>query len=130
MLNEQTILQASTSEKNAGDFPKVVQGFKDLGVTKYQFLVQKGVYVFWDETDTRVESKLNGVSMPVAEEISSEKMKDAIKQAQAGKIDFEMFIKLAGLAGVGLWEADLTAMKVTYIDNTGNDLVIEPIPSI
>ncbi|HHQ0056325.1 TPA: DUF1398 family protein, partial [Listeria monocytogenes] len=84
MLNEQTILQAATSEKNAGDFPKVVQGFKDLGVTKYQFLVQKGVYVFWDETDTRVESKLNGVSMPVAEEISSEKMKDAIKQAQAG----------------------------------------------
>ncbi|NHX33087.1 DUF1398 domain-containing protein, partial [Escherichia coli] len=42
MLNEQTILQAATSEKNAGDFPKVVQGFKDLGVTKYQFLVQKG----------------------------------------------------------------------------------------
>ncbi|EKZ4971196.1 DUF1398 domain-containing protein, partial [Listeria monocytogenes] len=29
-----------------------------------------------------------------------------------------------------LWEADLSAMKVTYIDNTGNDLVIEPIPSI
>ncbi|HDU7437621.1 DUF1398 domain-containing protein [Listeria monocytogenes] len=130
MINEQTILQAATSEKNAGDFPKVVQGFKDLGVTKYQFLVQKGAYVFWDETDTRVESKLNGVSMPVAEEISSEKMKDAIKQAQAGKIDFEMFIKLAGLAGVGLWEADLTAMKVTYIDNAGNDLVVEPIPSV
>ncbi|MBC1968517.1 DUF1398 family protein [Listeria marthii] len=130
MINEQSILQAATSEKNAGDFPKVVQGFKDLGVTKYQFLVQKGVYVFWDETDTRVESKLNGVSMPVVEEISSEKMKDAIKQAQAGKIDFETFIKLAGLAGVRLWEADLTAMKVTYIDNTGNDLVIEPIPSV
>lgn len=130
MINEQSILQAATSEKNAGDFPKVVQGFKDLGVTKYQFLVQKGVYVFWDETDTRVESKLNGVSMPVVEEISSEKMKDAIKQAQAGKIDFETFIKLAGLAGVGLWEADLTAMKVTYIDNAGNDLVIEPIPSV
>ncbi|MBC1550165.1 DUF1398 family protein [Listeria sp. FSL L7-0233] len=130
MINEQSILQAATSEKNAGDFPKVVQGFKDLGVTKYQFLVQKGVYVFWDETNTRVESKLNGVSMPVTEEISSEKMKDAIKQAQAGKIDFETFIKLAGLAGVGLWEADLTAMKVTYIDNAGNDLVIEPIPSV
>ncbi|EFR88584.1 DUF1398 family protein [Listeria marthii] len=130
MINEQSILQAATSEKNAGDFPKVVQGFKDLGVTKYQFLVQKGVYVFWDETDTRVESKLNGVSMPVVEEISSEKMKDAIKQAQAGKIDFETFIKLAGLAGVRLWEADLTAMKVTYIDNAGNDLVIEPIPSV
>ncbi|ENI8645141.1 DUF1398 domain-containing protein [Listeria monocytogenes] len=130
MINEQTILQAATSEKNAGDFPKVVQGFKDLGVTKYQFLVEKGVYVFWDEMGNQVESKLNGVSMPVSEEISRDKMKDAIKQAQAGKIDFEIFIKLAGLAGVRLWEVDLTAMKVTYIDNTGNDIVIEPIPSI
>ncbi|EGD6392630.1 DUF1398 domain-containing protein [Listeria monocytogenes] len=130
MLNEQTILQAATSKKNAGDFPKVVQSFKELGVTKYQFLVEKGVYVFWDEMDNQVESKLNGVSMPISEEISRDKLKDAIKQAQAGKIDFEIFIKLAGLAGVGLWEADLTAMKVTYIDNTGNDLVIEPIPSI
>ncbi|EAF2830415.1 DUF1398 domain-containing protein [Listeria monocytogenes] len=130
MINEQKILQAATSEKNAGDFPKVVQGFKDLGVTKYQFLVEKGVYVFWDEMGNQVESKLNGVSMPVSEEISCDNMKDAIKQAQAGKIDFEIFIKLAGLAGVRLWEADLTAMKVTYIDNTGNDLVIEPIPSI
>ncbi len=36
MLNEQTILQAATS-RNAGDFPKVVQSFKELGVTKYQF---------------------------------------------------------------------------------------------
>ncbi|EGP4508589.1 DUF1398 domain-containing protein [Listeria monocytogenes] len=130
MINEQKILQAATSEKNAGDFPKVVQGFKDLGVTKYQFLVEKGVYVFWDEMGNQVESKLNGVSMPVSEEISRDNMKDAIKKAQAGKIDFEIFIKLAGLAGVRLWEADLTAMKVTYIDNTGNDLVIEPIPSI
>ncbi|HEM1901653.1 TPA: DUF1398 domain-containing protein, partial [Listeria monocytogenes] len=24
----------------------------------------------------------------------------------------------------------LSAMKVTYIDNTGNDLIVEPIPSI
>lgn len=55
MINEQTILQAATSEKNAGDFPKVVQGFKELGVTKYQFLVEKGVYVFWDEMDNQVE---------------------------------------------------------------------------
>ncbi len=44
-MNKQ-FLQAATSEKNAGDFPKVVQSFKELGVTKYQFLVEKGIYVF------------------------------------------------------------------------------------
>ncbi|MBC1742937.1 DUF1398 family protein [Listeria welshimeri] len=130
MLNEQAILQVVTSEENAGDFPKVIQGFKELGVTKYQFLVQRGVYVFWDEEENMVEATLNGVPMPVSTEISVEKLRVAIKEAQAGRIDFEQFITLAGLAGIGLWEADLAAMKVTYIDNAGNDLVIEPIPSI
>ncbi|MBC2199998.1 DUF1398 family protein [Listeria welshimeri] len=130
MLNEQAILQVVTSEENAGDFPKVIQGFKELGVTKYQFLVQRGVYVFWDEEENIVEATLNGVPMPVSTEISAEKLRVAIKEAQAGRIDFEQFITLAGLAGIGLWEADLAAMKVTYIDNAGNDLVIEPIPSI
>ncbi|MBC1463235.1 DUF1398 family protein [Listeria welshimeri] len=130
MLNEQAILQVVTSEENAGDFPKVIQGFKELGVTKYQFLVQRGVYVFWDEEENMVEATLNGVPMPVSTEISAEKLRVAIKEAQAGRIDFEQFITLAGLVGIGLWEADLAAMKVTYIDNAGNDLVIEPIPSI
>ncbi|CAK20008.1 DUF1398 family protein [Listeria welshimeri] len=130
MLNEQAILQVVTSEENAGDFPKVIQGFKELGVTKYQFLVQRGVYVFWDEEENMVEATLNGVPMPVSTEISAEKLRVAIKEAQAGRIDFEQFVTLAGLAGIGLWEADLAAMKVTYIDNAGNDLVIEPIPSI
>ncbi|MBC6140103.1 DUF1398 family protein [Listeria welshimeri] len=130
MLNEQAILQVVTSEENAGDFPKVIQGFKELDVTKYQFLVQRGVYVFWDEEENIVEATLNGVPMPVSTEISAEKLRVAIKEAQAGRIDFEQFITLAGLAGIGLWEADLAAMKVTYIDNAGNDLVIEPIPSI
>lgn len=130
MLNEQAILQVVTSEENAGDFPKVIQGFKELGVTKYQFLVQRGVYVFWDEEENMVEATLNGVPMPVSTEISAEKLRVAIEEAQAGRIDFEQFITLAGLAGIELWEADLAAMKVTYIDNAGNDLVIEPIPSI
>lgn len=129
-MNEQAILQVVTSEENAGDFPKVIQGFKELGVTKYQFLVQRGVYVFLDEEENMVEATLNGVPMPVSTEISAEKLRVAIKEAQAGRIDFEQFITLAGLAGIGLWEADLAAMKVTYIDNAGNDLVIEPIPSI
>ncbi|HDA9567948.1 TPA: DUF1398 family protein, partial [Listeria innocua] len=106
------------------------QGFKELGIIKYQFLVQKGVYVFWDEQDNMVEAQLNGVAMPVSKESSAEKLREAIKQAQAGRIDFEKFIELAGLAGIELWEADLTAMKVTYIDKASENLVIEPIPSI
>ncbi|MBF2346066.1 DUF1398 domain-containing protein [Listeria seeligeri] len=130
MFNEQAILQVATSEKNAGDFPKVIEGFKAIGVVKYQFLVKEGIYVFWDADGKRMEAQLNGVSKPIASEISKEKIKSAVKQAQAGLIDFEMFIELAGLAGSALWEADLERMTVTYMASDLSELLMEPIPPI
>ncbi|MBF2672822.1 DUF1398 family protein [Listeria seeligeri] len=130
MFNEQAILQVATSEKNAGDFPKVIGGFKAIGVVKYQFLVKEGIYVFWDADGKRTEAQLNGVSKPVASEVSKEKIKSAVKQAQAGLIDFEMFIELAGIAGSVLWEADLEKMIVTYMASDLSELLMEPIPPI
>ncbi|AIS59028.1 DUF1398 family protein [Listeria ivanovii] len=128
MLNKQTILEVATSEKNAGDFPKVIAGFKQIGVVKYQFLVQKGIYIFWDASEKKIEAQLNGVPKPVAQEVSTEKIKKAVQQAQAGSIHFEAFIELAGLAGIALWEADLDQMTVTYMNEPLSEVLSEPIP--
>ncbi len=128
MLNKQTILEVATSEKNAGYFPKVIAGFKQIGVVKYQFLVQKGMYVFWDASEKKIEAQLNGVPKPVSTEVSIDKIKKAVQQAQAGSIHFEAFIELAGLAGIALWEADLGKMTVTYMNETLREALIELIP--
>ncbi|AIS61833.1 DUF1398 family protein [Listeria ivanovii] len=128
MLNKQTILEVATSEKNAGDFPKVIAGFKQIGVVKYQFLVQKGIYIFWDASEKKIEAQLNGVPKPFAQEVSTEKIKKAVQQAQAGSIHFEAFIELAGLAGIALWEADLDQMTVTYMNEPLSEVLSEPIP--
>ncbi|KGL42052.1 DUF1398 domain-containing protein [Listeria sp. SHR_NRA_18] len=129
MLTQETIMQVATSEANAGDFPKVVQGFKAAGVVKYDYLVETGMYVFWDAEGAKVEAQLNGVPKIVALASSVVAIKDAVKQAQAGKIDFEQFCELAGEAGVPVWHSDLVEMMVTYEDKEGKALLQEPIPS-
>ncbi|MBC2160825.1 DUF1398 family protein [Listeria booriae] len=55
MLTKETIMQIATSEANAGNFPKVVQGFKATGVTKYDYIVATGMYVFYDAEDVKNE---------------------------------------------------------------------------
>ncbi|AQY52218.1 hypothetical protein PWEIH_07416 [Listeria weihenstephanensis FSL R9-0317] len=129
MLTQETIMQVATSEANAGDFPKVVQGFKAAGVVKYDYLVEPGMYVFWDEEGAKVEAQLNGIPKSVGSVSSEQGIKDAVKQAQSGKIDFEQFCGLAGAAGVPVWHSDLIEMVVTYEDGDGKVLLQEPIPS-
>ncbi|MBC6166114.1 DUF1398 family protein [Listeria booriae] len=129
MLTKETIMQIATSEANAGDFPKVVQGFKAAGVTKYDYIVATGMYVFYDAEGAKVEAQLNGIPKEVAAESSVDAITDAIKQAQAGKVDFEKFCALAGQAGVPYWHADLVSMLVTYRDRDDTVLKVEPIPS-
>ncbi|KMT62941.1 DUF1398 domain-containing protein [Paenilisteria newyorkensis] len=128
MLTQETIMQVATSEANAGDFPKVVQGFKAAGVVNYDYLVETGMYVFWDAEGAKVEAQLNGVPKSVALASSVVAIKDAVKQAQSGSIDFEQFCELAGTAGVPVWHSDLVEMMVTYEDKDGRMLLQEPIP--
>ncbi|MBC6310237.1 DUF1398 family protein [Listeria sp. FSL L7-1582] len=130
MLTQETIMQVATSEANAGDFPKVVQGFKAAGVVKYDYLVETGMYVFWDAEGTKVEAQLNGVPKSVAAKSSATGIKNAVKQAQSGKIDFEQFCELAGAAGVPVWHSDLAEMMVTYEDGADMVLLQEPIPTV
>lgn len=129
MLTKETIMKIATSEANAGDFPKVVQGFKSAGVTKYEYIVATGMYVFYDVDGTKVEAPLNGIPKEVTTETSVDAITDAIKQAQAGKVNFEEFCALAGQAGISYWHADLVEMVVTYKDSNNTALKVEPIPS-
>ncbi|EUJ25313.1 DUF1398 domain-containing protein [Listeria cornellensis] len=129
MLTQEMIMKVATSEANAGDFPKVVRGFKAAGVVKYDYLVETGMYVFWDAEGAKVEAQLNGIPKSVVLAASATIIKDAVKQAQSGKIDFEQFCELAGAAGVPVWHSDLVGMIVTYDDKDGKGLLQEPIPN-
>ncbi|WP_137596979.1 DUF1398 family protein [Paucilactobacillus kaifaensis] len=128
-LDLKAIENAANNEKNAGEFAQLMHVFRSLGVTKYDYLVEEGLYRFFDDT-THIDIKLNGIPTSVSPVSDSFKIKAAVKQAQAGQIDFARFTQLAGNAGVLRWTSDLLNKRVSYWDNNNKPLLIEPIPGL
>lgn len=98
-LNYRDIEAAVNNEADAGGFAKLMQDFKALGVIRYDYLVSEGIYRYFD-ANTHVDLPMNGVPKPVATNSSADKIKAAVRGAQAGEFDFERFCELAGEAGV------------------------------
>lgn len=128
-LDLQAIEEIVNNEKNAGGFAELIREFKKIGVEKYDYLVAEGLYRYYDKT-THVDIKMNGVPKTVVKEEAAGKIKEAVLKAQSGKISFEEFAELAGLAGVMYWRSDLISMKVDYFGNSGEILLSEPIPAV
>lgn len=129
MLDYQAIQQAVNNEKNAGGFAELMKEFVQLGIKKYDYLVAKGLYRYYDENSS-IELKMNGVPKPVDELGETLKIRQAVTNAQVGAISFEQFCQLAGEAGVAYWVTDLTTKEVTYFDSEDFVLLIEPIPGL
>lgn len=129
MLNYEAIQKAVDAEQNAGDFPKLMQVFKKLGVLKYDYLVEPGKYRYYDN-DGYLDLKMNGVPQKVALKSNTTQIKAAVKKAQSGQITFETFCELAAAAGIIYWRSDLTQKIVSYYDRADNCLLAEPIPGL
>ncbi|KRM72188.1 DUF1398 family protein [Lacticaseibacillus brantae] len=128
-LNYQAIQAAVNQEGNASGFARLMQAFKALGVTHYDYLVAEGVYRYYD-VNSSIDLPMNGVPKPVTAVSDAAKIKAAVRGAQAGQFDFERFCELAGEAGVPMWETNLVNKTVTYFDGLHQPLLVEPIPGL
>ncbi|WP_035051106.1 DUF1398 family protein [Carnobacterium pleistocenium] len=128
-LTKQEIEKAVYAEKNAGEFPQLMQEFKKMGVKRYDYLVAEGMYRYFDD-ESSIDLPLNGKPKEVAAQSDHETIKAVVKRAQAGEFDFETFCELAGQAGVPFWTSDLVLKQVVYYDTNHQALLIEPIPGL
>ncbi|MGL4697535.1 DUF1398 family protein [Enterococcus larvae] len=128
-LNYKKIEQAIAEEKNAGGFAELIKKFKALGIKKYDYFVDKGVYRYYDG-ESFVDSQMNGEAQEVGQAVTEEGIRRAVKKAQAGEVDFVGFCLLAGQAGISYWTSDLEKMIVSYFDQQDSTVLVEPIPAI
>ncbi|MBO0440614.1 DUF1398 family protein [Candidatus Enterococcus ikei] len=128
-LDLKAIEEIINNEKNAGGFSKLIRAFKKIGVQKYDYLVEEGVYRYYDET-AYIEVQFNGNPKKVVAEESAKKIKEAVLKAQAGLITFEDFTELAGNSGIAYWRTNLRTMQVDYFGKSGQILLSEPIPEV
>lgn len=128
-IDYQKIQQAIAEETHAGGFAELMQKFKKIGVLKYDYFVADGFYRYYD-CDSFVDLKMNGIPKTVVPISDKTKIKQAVKNAQAGAFDFETFCMLAGEAGILYWCTDLLKKTVTYIDCSNQIVLEEPIPAL
>lgn len=128
-LDFRAIERAVQEEKNAGGFADLMKAFQKLGVVRYDYLVESGMYRYFDATST-IDLKMNGVAKTVALKGDGIAIKRAVQQAQAGLITFEVFCELAGEAGILYWSTDLDQKVVSYFDRDNQIQLAEPIPGL
>ena len=56
-------------------------------------------------------------------------LKHIIKIHQNGETDFMTFCQQSADAGVVLWRTDVTNMKVIYLNDKNEEMVVEVVPS-
>ena len=131
MFTKEEIKAAHSKVKTGADYPKYVHDLKQLGIAKYDYLVEDGSNIYYDARGNSVSLKLtSGTFLQVAAISSSEKIKLAVKITQQGKSDFQTFCAQAADAGVERWTSDLENMTCSYFDLQGMLLFSEGIPGV
>lgn len=132
MFTKEQIKAAHGRVKSGSDFPRLIEEFKTLGVSSYDHVVADGANHYFDTDGNALTLEAPSAAftgIPVADVSSLSRLKEIIVIHQRGLTDYPTFCKQAGEAGVERWVGDLNAMTVTYLDKTGQPMLVEPIPT-
>jgi len=115
--------------KSGADFPKYIQEIKGLGVSHYTALVANGNTKYFDAEENFAETGSKYENLIISENLNPEQFKSRLKLHQQGGTDYPTFCKDCAENGVEGWKMDLNEMICTYFDRTGNDVLVEKVPS-
>ncbi|MEH7504172.1 DUF1398 family protein [Neobacillus drentensis] len=107
---------------------KLVNELKNIGVSIYEYLVEKGINKYYNSNGECLKTSSNGLGAIVNKVSSQTSLKHILLIHQKGETDYPTFCKQAAESGVEKWVSDLKKMKVYYIDYDGNVLLEENIP--
>lgn len=122
------IHEAFSRVSSGADFPQFVQDLKGLGVTHYDNYVADGRTTYYGQDAFSLAGEAKYPALAVNEQSSSAALKQAITIHQQGQTDYPTFCQQAAAAGVEKWTTHMLEMTVTYWDQQGEALTVEPIP--
>ncbi|KXH84825.1 DUF1398 domain-containing protein [Chryseobacterium kwangjuense] len=114
--------------KSGADFPKYIQGMKNLGVSKYTVYVSDGNTQYFDTDNQTLTSGKKYDELTVSENLNLDQFKTRLKLHQQGGTDYPTFCSDCAENGVEGWKMDLNAMTCTYFDKQENEILVEQIP--
>lgn len=128
MFTTDQIRNAHSKVRSGADFPAYIQELKQLGVASYQTFVADGHTDFEGENDFRLGLPAKYENLAIAENCDPESFSKGLKDHQQGKTDYLSFIALCADCGIEKWKVDIAALRCTYFDRSGHEILTESIP--
>jgi uncharacterized protein YbcV (DUF1398 family) len=126
-FNLELIKQAKINSK--GNFPLLIQEFKNIGVSNFITLVTDGHTEYFDDNNENISIDGNN-DLIISDELNPVIFAERLKLHQNGKTDFPTFCKDCAENGVDNWLVELNKMTCTYFDKAGNKVLEENIPTL
>ena len=130
MFTIQQIKAAHAKVKTGADFPAYVHEIKQLGLSRYEYLVKNGTTIYYGANGFHTQGEANYADKQISEAPSPATVRQIIADHQQGKTDFFTFCTLVANAGVEKWVVDTQSMLCSYYDLDGNAMVAEAIPEV
>lgn len=116
------------SEKEQITFPEVVARLHQAGIESYQANLLAGNTIFYQGNESFIVPLNIQAGPKVAHGFTADKVVQAIRAIQAGKIKYQEFLKEIMDAGVIYYAVYITGRKAVYVGRNGEQHV-ENFPS-
>jgi uncharacterized protein YbcV (DUF1398 family) len=128
MFTIDQIYAAHSKVISGADFPKFIQELIVIGVKSYDSFVADGHTDYFGLDNFKVSSIAKYELLGITETTSKNQFISDLKAHQNGQTDYPTFCIDCAKSGVFKWTVNLTEMTCTYLDSTGNELLVEKIP--
>ena len=128
MFTLSQIKEAHSKVKSGADFPGYIQELKKMGITHYETYVSDGHINYFGDDNYELHSAPKYDELLINNTYQEQFLID-LKAHQQGKTDYLTFCADCAKSGVEKWIVDLNAMTCTYFDVSGNNVLVENIPS-
>ncbi|WP_413998210.1 DUF1398 domain-containing protein [Flavobacterium sp. W1B] len=129
MFTIEQIKKAHDKVETGADFPNYIQDLINLGVKGYDTLVNDGRVSYYGSNDYSVSTDKKYNTIQIAPIANKERFIEYLVMHQGGQTDYFTFCTHAAQCGIAKWRVDIIEMTCTYMDASGDSILIEKIPS-
>ena len=129
MFTLEQIKTAHSKMKSGADFPSYINDIKQLGVTGYETYVSDGHTDYYGANDFKTSTVAKYDTLAIAEKSNAEQFKMDLKAHQQGQTNFPTFCSDCAKTGIEKWTVRMDKMTCTYYDKSGNEILVEIVPT-
>ena len=129
MFSLEQIKTAHSKMKSGADFPIYINDITQLGVIGYETYVSDGHTVYYGENNFKTSNVATYDTLTISQETNADQFKRDLKAHQQGLTNYTTFCKDCATSGIEKWTVIMDKMTCTYYDKSGNEILVENVPT-